>query len=29
MYLEKNYENIYVSVSYDFSKFDKFRKIKG
>ncbi len=25
---EKNYENIYLSVSYNFSKFDEFMKIK-
>jgi hypothetical protein len=26
--IKKNYENIYLSVSYDFSKFDGFKKIK-
>jgi hypothetical protein len=26
--IKKNYENIYLSVSYDFSKFDGSRKIK-
>jgi hypothetical protein len=26
--LKKNYEKIYLSVSYDFSKFDGSRKIK-
>jgi hypothetical protein len=26
--LEKMYENIYLNVSYDFSKFDGSRKIK-
>jgi hypothetical protein len=25
---KKNYENIYLSVSYDFSKFNASRKIK-
>jgi hypothetical protein len=25
---KKTYENIYLSVSYDFPKFDGFRKIK-
>jgi hypothetical protein len=28
MYLLKNYENIYLSVSYKFSKFDGSKKIK-
>jgi hypothetical protein len=27
-YIQKNYENIHLNVSYDFSKFDKFKKIK-
>ncbi len=27
-YIQKIYENIYLNVSYDFSKFDKFKKIK-
>jgi hypothetical protein len=26
--LEKNHENIYLNVSYDFSKFDGSKKIK-
>jgi len=28
MYSLKNYENIYLSISYDFAKFDGFKKIK-
>jgi hypothetical protein len=26
--IQKNYENVHLSVSYDFSKFDRSRKIK-
>jgi hypothetical protein len=27
-FIQKNYENVHLSVSYDFSKFDGFKKIK-
>jgi hypothetical protein len=28
VHIKKIYENIYLSVFYDFSKFDRFKKIK-
>jgi hypothetical protein len=27
--IQKNYQNVHLNVSYDFSKFDGFRKIKA